>query len=85
MIKAEGYAQCRTTGASGTAMVCGLVSPNLSLLNATTMYTGIIPDSAAATTTFDTTATQGLTFQVARSGSTTETIQTHLLLVEACN
>lgn len=85
MIKAEGYATCRTVGTSGTAMVCGLVSPNLNLLNATTMYTGIIPDSAAATVTFDSTATQGLTFQVARSGSTTETILTHLLYLEAMN
>jgi hypothetical protein len=85
MVRAEGMATCRSAGTAGAAMVVGLVTPNLNLLNATTYYAGLIPDSAAATVAFDSTAAQGLTFQIARSGSTTETIQAHALYLEALN
>lgn len=84
LYRAEGTATCRTTGATGTAQVVGLGIWNVAMV-ASTLQPILIPDSAPTTTTFDTTASQGLTFQMARSGSTTETATAVALYLEALN
>jgi hypothetical protein len=78
--------RCRTAGPTGTLLAYGqaqmggastndlLVEPNL-----------MIPASAPAAVTVDTTVASGFNVQIKRSGSTVETFTTHDIIFEALN
>jgi hypothetical protein len=81
----EGYAQCRAIGATGTLRMWGSFVGDLAM-QLSTAQPNLFPSSAPADVTIDTTVgTNALTFQMARSGSTAETMTTTGLLFEALN
>lgn len=81
----EGYMECRTLGASGTARMWGQFTADLAL-QLSTAQPNLIPGATPADSTVDTTVgTNAFTGQMARSGSTTETMTTTFLLFEAVN
>ena len=83
--KMEGYAECRAVGASGTLRMWGQFTGDLAM-QLSTAGPNLFPSSAPADVTVDTTAgTNALTFQMARSGSTAETMTTTSLYFEAVN
>jgi hypothetical protein len=74
--------QCRTTGTSGTFRMSGVYDVNVSVV-ASTLAPILVPDATPADTTQDTTAATNVRLEVARSGSTAETMTTTMLFVEA--
>lgn len=82
---AEGYMECRAIGATGTARMWGRWMPAVALL-ASTLQPYIVPSSAPADITIDTTVgTNAVTFQLQRSGVGVWTATTTGLLFEALN
>jgi len=81
----EGYMECRSIGAAGTARMWGKATADLAL-QLSTNQPNLFPSSAPSDQTIDTTVgTNAVTFQLARSGSTTETVICTGLLFEALN
>lgn len=82
---AEGYAECRSIGATGTLRMWGTWRPAVALL-ASTLQPYVFPASAPADVTIDTTVgTNGPNFQLQRSGAGVWTATTTNLLFEAVN
>jgi hypothetical protein len=82
---AEGYAECRSIGATGTLRMWGRWMPVVSLL-ASTLQPYLFPAATPADITIDTTAgSNALTFQLQRSGAGVWTATTTGLLFEALN
>ena len=80
-----GYAECRAIGTSGVLRMWGQFVGDLAM-QLSTAQPNLFPSSAPADVTVDTTVgTNALTFQMARSGSTAETMTTTGLLFEALN
>lgn len=76
--------RCRAIGTSGSLIGTGIMSFNNAVV-ASTNQPILIPASAPAATTIDTTAANLLSPQFLRSGSTAETMQVHECLTEALN
>jgi hypothetical protein len=74
----------RTLGATGTMMCTGWSLFNVAVVLSTAQPV-LIPASAPATATVDTTANNVVSVQFKRSGSTVETMQVHQLSVIALN
>lgn len=84
--RVDAYVTCRLVGSSGTLLAWGQWWLSTGLYNATTQETGLIPASALAATTVDTTVgTNSLVITMARSGSTGESTVTQSLIMEALN
>jgi hypothetical protein len=74
--------QCRTIGTTGTFRIQGKYDLNVAVL-ASTLAPVLVPDSAPADITQDTTVATFARLEVARSGSTAETMTTTMLFIEA--
>jgi hypothetical protein len=83
--KAEGYAECRTVGATGTLRMMGQWSPVVSVL-ASTLQPYEFPENTPADVTIDTTASgNALTYQLQRSGAGVWTATTTNIFLEELN
>lgn len=82
--RAEAYLSVRAIGASGSVIAFGQFSSDPAGALLTNNFL-LVPASAAAAVTVDTTAAQGFNMQIKRSGSTVETLQIHDMLFEALN
>lgn len=81
----EAYVHCRTIGSTGTLFGTGRFIANPALI-ASTAQPLLLPASApAASASVDFTATNILSLQALRSGSTAETMQIHDLEISAMN
>jgi hypothetical protein len=80
----EVIARCRAMGATGSLFVTGFMAFNNAVL-ANTLQPALIPASAPAAVTVDLTASNVLSPQFLRSGSTAETMQVHDVSYEALN
>jgi hypothetical protein len=79
---AQGYAECRAIGTAGTLRMWGIWQPAVALL-ASTLQPYLFPGSAPADISFDTTVgTNGLTFQLQRSGAGVWTATTTNIIFE---
>lgn len=79
------YAECRAIGATGTLRMWGMWEPAVALL-ASTLQPYVFPGSAPADVTIDTTAgTNGLIFQLQRSGAGVWTATTTNLIFKEWN
>lgn len=78
----EAWITCRAIGASGSLLAIGVFETSAAIIASTG---GPIPGSAPTAATVDLTATSGLNFQMARSGSTAETAQVHDKILTALN
>jgi hypothetical protein len=76
--------RCRTLGATGALIAHGMFNANVALI-ASTLQPVMLPASAAAATTVDLTANNVLSPQLARSGSTAESLIVHEMTWEALN
>lgn len=82
----RGYAQCRSTGATGTLSMWGDVAVDLLGMLSTNQPNIFPPAGVTVVSTIDTTASgNGLYFQMSRSGSTAETVAVTGLVMEALN
>jgi hypothetical protein len=82
---AWGYAECRAIGTSGTLRLWGQWSPAVAVL-ASTLQPYVFPNATPADTSIDTTVgTNGLTFQLQRSGAGVWTATTTDLIIEELN
>jgi hypothetical protein len=82
---AEGYAECRSIGATGTLRMWGIWEPAVALL-ASTLQPYTFPSATPADITIDTTASgNSLCFNLQRSGAGVWTAATTGLLFEALN
>jgi hypothetical protein len=75
---------CRALGSSGALLVTGEMGFNNAVV-ASTLQPVMIPASAPAQVTVDLTAANIISVQFLRSGSTTETMQVHDMMVFALN
>ena len=83
--RAEGYAECRSIGATGTLRMWGQWSPVVALL-ASTLQPYLFPNATPADITIDTTVgTNALTFQLQRSGAGVWTALTTDVYLEELN
>jgi hypothetical protein len=80
----ECIVRCRTMGATGALFVTGEWRANVGVL-ATSLQPALIPASAPAAVTVDLTASNLISPQFKRSGSTAETMQVHDVVYEALN
>lgn len=75
---------CRAVGTSGALLLTGFFYANPAVI-ASTAQPVMVPASAAAQVTVDTTAANIISLQALRSGSTAETMQVHDMSVLALN
>ena len=76
--------RCRALGASGSLLVSGQFNANNAVV-ASSVQPVMIPASAPAATTVDLTASNVISPQFKRSGSTAETMQVHEVVYQALN
>jgi hypothetical protein len=76
--------RCRAIGTAGTVMSVGMANFNPAVV-ASTLQTIMLPATAPAAVTIDTTLANFISPQFKRSGSTAETMQVHEFLFEALN
>lgn len=81
----EMWFQCGTDGGSGTIKAMGRLTGNSALFSTAANEVMMIPASAPAFVTVDTTADSGYNLQIKRSGSTAESFTAHEVLYEALN
>lgn len=80
----ECIVRCRAMGATGSLFVTGEWRANVGVL-ATSLQPALIPASTPAAVTVDLTASNVVSPQFKRSGSTAESLQVHDVLYEALN
>jgi hypothetical protein len=78
----QAHFQCRTTGTSGTFRMAGKFDVNVIVI-ASTAAPILMPDVTPADITQDTTVATNVRVEVARTGSTAETMMTNMLFIEA--
>jgi hypothetical protein len=85
-VHVQGTMRCRTTGTAGTAWITGNVTYDKALITATTYESGLIPVSANAAVSIDTTVgTNAFTIQALNSGANASTTILQELNIQVVN